>query len=339
MNHELNRRVFIVAEAGVNHNGDLAIAKRLVEVAKEAGADAVKFQTFRADRLVTRSAAKAKYQVENTGTDESQAEMLRALELSPDAHRELVAYCRAQGIMFMSTPFDLESVDLLAELGMTVWKIASGEITNLPLLRKIGGLCHRIIMSTGMATLNEVKAALNALTTAGTPKDRITVLHCHTNYPTAMEDVNLRAMLTMRDTLGVRVGYSDHTPGIEVPTAAVALGASVIEKHFTLDRSMPGPDHKASLEPGELAAMVRAIRNIERALGDGVKRPTARELEIAPIGRKSIVATRDIATGEVFSTDNLTTKRPGSGVSPMRWDQVLGQRAKRAFAADELIEL
>lgn len=336
-------KTFIIAEAGVNHNGDITLAKKLIEVAKEAGADAVKFQTFRADQLVTKSAVKAKYQVENTGTDESQAEMLRALELTPEAHREIVAHCERVGILFMSTPFDLESVDLLAGLGMSVWKIPSGEITNLPLLRKIGGLGgelqKRVIMSTGMATLEEVGAALQVLVRAGTSKDRIVVLHCHTNYPTAMDDVNLRAMLTMREELGVKVGYSDHTRGIEVPIAAVALGASVIEKHFTLDRNMPGPDHKASLEPQEFKAMVAAIRNIEKALGDGRKQPTPREAAIAPIARKSIVASRNIAAGEVFSAENLTTKRPGAGLSPMQWDQVLGQRARRDFLQNALIEL
>ncbi|MBI2552450.1 N-acetylneuraminate synthase [Candidatus Uhrbacteria bacterium] len=330
---------FIIAEAGVNHNGDLEIAKKLVDAAVDAGADAVKFQTFRADQLVIASAVKAGYQIENTGTNESQAEMLRALELSAEAHRELVAYCAQTGIMFMSTPFDLESVDFLAGLGMSVFKIASGEITNLPLLRKIGGLGREVIMSTGMANMDEVEAALNVLVQAGTPKGKITVLHCHTDYPTQMQDVNLRAMLTMRDALGVKVGYSDHTPGIEIPIAAVALGASVIEKHFTLDRNMPGPDHKASLEPDELSAMVAAIRNVESALGDGVKRPTERELVLKAVGRKSIVASRDIAAGEMFSEDNLTTKRPGSGISAMQWDRVLGQKSRRDFRADELIEV
>lgn len=335
----MNKTTFIIAEAGVNYNGDVATALRMVEVAKEAGADAVKFQTFRADRLVTKSAVKARYQLENMGTDEAQAEMLRSLELSEEAHRELWLYCQERGIIFMSTPFDLESVDLLAGLGMSVFKIASGEITNPPLLRKIGGLGKQIIMSTGMATMDEVEAALSVLVQAGTPKDRITVLHCHTNYPTAMEDVNLRAMITMRDALGVAVGVSDHTLGIEVPIAAVALGASVIEKHFTLDRNMPGPDHKASLEPDELTAMVRAIRNVEAALGDGVKRPTEAELRIRAVVRKSIVAAREIAADEIFTKDNLTTKRPGTGLSPMQWDRVLGLRAKRDFKIDELIEI
>lgn len=332
-------KTFIIAEAGVNHNGDLAIAKRMVEVAKGAGADAVKFQTFRADRLVIKSAVKAKYQVENMGTHESQAEMLRKLALSPEAHRELWAYCQERGIMFMSTPFDLESAKMLHQLGMQIFKIASGEIINLPLLRLIGSFKKNVILSTGMATLDEVRTALEVLVAMGILKDQITVLHCHTNYPTAMDDVNLRAMLTMRDALGVQVGYSDHTLGIEVPTAAVALGATVIEKHFTLDRNMPGPDHKASLEPQELKAMVAAIRNIEKALGNGVKRPTLREAEIAPIARKSIVAARDIAVGEVLTEDNLTTKRPGTGINPMEWDRVLGLLAKHDFKVDELVEI
>src|SRR3989338_3191452 len=332
-------KTFIIAEAGVNHNGELAIAKRMVDVAKEAGADAVKFQTFRAETLVTRTAKKASYQVANTGTNDSQAEMLRALELSPDAHRKLAAHCAKTGIMFMSTPFDLQSVDFLAGLGMTIFKIASGEITNLPLLRRIGALGREIIMSTGMATLEEARAALDVLVFAGTPKDKITVLHCHTDYPTAMEDVNLRAMITMRDVLGVKVGYSDHTLGIEISVAAVALGAQVIEKHFTLDRNMEGPDHKASLEPAELKAMVCAIRNVEKALGDGVKRPTARDEVLKAVARKCIVASYDIVKGEVFSEDNITTKRPGSGISAMEWDWVLGQRARRDFNADELIEM
>lgn len=330
---------FIIAEAGVNHNGDLEIAKKLVDVAVAAGADAVKFQTFVAEQLVTRSASKAAYQIENMGTSESQFDMLKKLELTEAMHHPLIEYCKGKGIIFLSTPFSIGCAYLLDKLGLTIFKIPSGEITNLPYLRVIGGFKKQVILSTGMATLDEVRAAVEVLVGAGTAKDQITVLHCHTDYPTAMKDVNLRAMLSIRDALGVQVGYSDHTSGIEVPIAAVALGASVIEKHFTLDRNMEGPDHKASLEPPELTAMVAAIRNIEAALGDGVKRPTAREAEIAPIARKSIVASRDIAEGEVFTEDNLTTKRPGTGVSPMRWDGVIGQPAKRAFKEDELIEI
>lgn len=332
-------KTFIIAEAGVNHNGDMAIAKKLIDVAVRAGADAVKFQTFKAEKLVTATASKATYQIQNMGTSESQAQMLQKLELRYEAHEGLMAYCNERGIMFMSSPFDVDSIVFLNNLGLSVFKIPSGEITNLPYLRTIGALKKRIVMSTGMADIDEVKAALAVLTNAGTAKDQITVLHCHTDYPTAMGDVNLRAMLTLRDTLGVQVGYSDHTLGIEIPIAAVALGATVIEKHFTLDKNMEGPDHRASLEPIELTAMVRAIRNIEQALGDGIKKPTAKEVEIAKVARKSIVATRDIKMGEIFSIENLTTKRPGTGISPMRWDKILGMQAKRSFRKDELIEI
>ena len=332
-------KVYIIAEAGVNHNGDPALAERLVDAAAEAGADAVKFQTFTAERLVTRTAARAAYQITNTGSDASQFEMLRSLEVSEGVHRVLKARAESRGIAFLSTPFDVSSIALLARLGLQTLKIGSGEITNLPYLRAIGRLGKLVILSTGMADLEEVRAALNALVSAGTPKDQITVLHCHTDYPTAMEDVNLRAMITMRESLGIAVGYSDHTLGIEVPIAAVALGATVIEKHFTLDRTMRGPDHVASLEPGELSAMVRAIRNIEAALGDGVKRPTPREAVNVAVARKSIVAARDIAAGEHFTEENLTVKRPGGGLSPMVLDRVIGQYAPRTFTADEPIML
>ena len=332
-------KVYIIAEAGVNHNGDPALAERLVDAAAEAGADAVKFQTFTAERLVTRTAARAAYQITNTGSDASQFEMLRSLEVSEGMHRVLKARAESRGIAFLSTPFDVSSIALLARLGLQTLKIGSGEITNLPCLRAIGRLGKLVILSTGMADLEEVRAALNALVSAGTPKDQITVLHCHTDYPTAMEDVNLRAMITMRESLGIAVGYSDHTLGIEVPIAAVALGATVIEKHFTLDRTMRGPDHVASLEPGELSAMVRAIRNIEAALGDGVKRPTPREAVNVAVARKSIVAARDIAAGEHFTEENLTVKRPGGGLSPMVLDRVIGQYAPRTFTADEPIML
>lgn len=332
-------KTFIIAEAGVNHNGDMTIAKKLIDAAVAAGADAVKFQTFKAETLATATAVKATYQIENLGTNESQAQMLKKLELPYKAHADLMTYCKEQGIMFMSSPFDVESILFLNQLGLSVFKIPSGEITNFPYLKTMGALKKRIIMSTGMATLDEVRAALEVLTPAGTSKDQITVLHCHTNYPTAMEDVNLRAMVKMGEELEVHVGYSDHTLGIEVSIAAVALGAEVIEKHFTLDRNMPGPDHKASLEPNDLAAMVHGIRNIEKALGDGLKRPTARELEIALIARKSIVAARGITAGEVFTEENLTTKRPGTGIIPMDWDRVLGQKSPRNFKVDELIEI
>jgi N,N'-diacetyllegionaminate synthase len=329
----------IIAEAGVNHNGELSVAKRLIDVAAEAGADLVKFQTFSADRLVTASAQKAAYQAANCGSAGSQQAMLRSLELTPAMHRELLEHCKLRGIGFFSAAFDIESLDLLAGLGLDRFKIPSGEITNLPYLRHVGRFGKPVIMSTGMATMDEIAAALAVLEAAGAARDRITVLHCNSHYPTPMADVNLRAMLAIRDRFGVKVGYSDHTLGIEVAIAAVALGASVIEKHFTLDRNMPGPDHKASLEPTELAAMVAAIRHVEQALGDGVKRPSASELPNRAVARKSLVALRAIRKGEPFSAGNIAAKRPGTGLSPMTFDEVLGRRAPRDFVADELIEL
>ncbi|MDE3156199.1 MAG: N-acetylneuraminate synthase [Acidobacteriota bacterium] len=332
-------KTFIVAEAGVNHDGDLVKARRLIDVAASAGADAVKFQTFQADRLVTASAPKAGYQRRTTGAGESQREMLRRLELTPAMHRELMAHCAAAGIMFLSTAFDESSLDLLESLGQERFKIPSGEITNLPYLRHVGRLGRPTLLSTGMADLAEVGEALDVLAAAGTTRELVTVLQCTTEYPAPVDEANLRAMLTMRDRFGVAVGYSDHTPGIEVPLAAVALGACVIEKHFTLDRTTPGPDHRASLEPGELAAMVRAIRTIELALGDGVKRPGPGESTNRAAVRKSIVAQQPILRGEVFSAANITTKRPGTGISPMRWDEIVGRAAPRDFALDELIEL
>ncbi len=331
--------VLIIAEAGVNHNGDLALARQLIDVAAEAGADLVKFQTFSADRLVTTHAKKADYQIQTTDAGESQHAMIRRLELTRDMHEALIAHCKVRGIRFFSTGFDLDSIDLLVELGLDCLKIPSGEITNLPYLRHVGRYGKQVIISTGMATLGEIEAALDVLEQAGTPRDRITVLHCNTEYPTPMADVNLRAMLTIRDAFGVAVGYSDHTQGIEVAIAAVALGATVIEKHFTLDRNLPGPDHKASLEPDELKAMVAAIRNIEQAMGDGIKRPSASEAKNKPIARKSLVAACAIRAGECFNETNLAVKRPGTGLSPMRWDEVLGRKAPRDFAPDELIEL
>lgn len=329
----------IIAEAGVNHNGDLDLACRLVDAAAEAGADLVKFQTFDADRLVTVHAAKAGYQQQTTDSGESQHAMLKRLELSPAAHRMLIKWCRQKGVGFLSTGFDSQSVDLLVDLGVDRLKIPSGEITNLPYLRHVGRLGKPVILSTGMATCDEVGAALNILEQAGTPRGRITVLQCTTEYPAAMAHVNLRAMLTMREAFGVAVGYSDHTCGIEAPIAAVALGATVVEKHFTLDQTLPGPDHRASLEPHELKAMVTAIRNIEQALGDGLKRPTPEESKNALSARKSVVASRAIRMGERFSEVNLAVKRPGSGLSPMRWDEIIGLQAKRDFSPDELIEL
>ena len=332
-------KTLIIAEAGVNHNGDLTLARRLIDVAAEAGADLVKFQTFSADRLVTVSARKADYQAQTTDAGESQHAMIRQLELTRDMHEALIAHCKSRGIQFFSSGFDQESIDMLVELGLDRFKIPSGEITNLPYLRHVGRYGKPVILSTGMATLGEIEAALDVLEQAGMSRGFITVLHCNTEYPTPMTDVNLRAMLAMRDAFGVAVGYSDHTVGIEVAIAAVALGAAVIEKHFTLDRNLPGPDHKASLEPDELSAMVAAIRNIEQALGDGIKRPSASEAKNKPIARKSLVAARTIRAGEVFSETNVTIKRPGTGLSPMRWDEVLGRKAPHDFAPDELIEL
>ena len=332
-------RVFIIAEAGVNHNGSLALAKKLVDAAADAGADAVKFQTFKANNLVSKSAHKADYQKQTTAADETQHAMLAKLELDDAAHRSIIEYCKGRQILFLSTPFDIESADMLEDLGMSIYKIPSGEITNLPYLRHISRLGREIILSTGMSDLREVENALEVLESAGTPRSIITVLHATTEYPCPMEDVNLKAMLTIQKTFGVKVGYSDHTSGIEVPIAAVALGACVIEKHFTLDRAMDGPDHKASLEPDELKAMVSAIRNIEQTLGDGIKRPSPSELKNIPIARKSLVALCDIKKGDLFSVKNLGAKRPGYGISPMRWDEVIGRPARRNFLLDELIEL
>lgn len=335
----ISDNVFVIAEAGVNHNGSLELAKKLVDVAVDAGADAVKFQTFKADNLVSKSAQKAEYQKQTTPADESQHEMIRKLELDENAHRELICYCKDKQIMFLSTPFDHDSIDLLNSFGMPIFKIPSGEITNLPYLRHIGRLGKKVILSTGMADLGEIEDALEVLMQTGVPKVRITVLHATTEYPCPIEEVNLRAMQTIGAAFGVKVGYSDHTQGIEVPIAAVAMGARVIEKHFTLDRTMEGPDHKASLEPKELKAMVQAIRHIDQALGNGIKKPSKSETKNIAIARKSIVAARDIKIGEPFSAQNITTKRPGTGISPMRWDEIIGQAALRDFAADELIEL
>jgi N,N'-diacetyllegionaminate synthase len=330
-------KTFIIAEAGVNHNGSLEMALQLIDVAVAAGADAVKFQTFKAEKIIAVNAPKAGYQKETTGSDESQLEMVKKLELDETAHNKLHQYCKHKGIQFLSTPFDLESIDLLYRLGLEIFKIPSGEITNLPYLRKLGALKKRLILSTGMADLGEIEDALDILTESGTSLGNITVLHCNTEYPTPFEDVNLKAMLTIGHAFGVAVGYSDHTPGIEVAVAAVALGAAVLEKHFTLDRHLPGPDHKASLEPNELKAMVQAIRNVEKALGNGIKRPSPSEVKNKPIARKSLVATQPIKTGELFSADNITAKRPGVGISPMRWDEVLGQTAQKDYEKDDLI--
>lgn len=330
-------RTFIIAEAGVNHNGNLKVAKKLVDVAAESGSDAVKFQTFKAENVVSRFAAKADYQKKTTSVDESQLDMIKRLELDEGAHRELIDYCKNKGIIFLSTPFDLESIDMLHGFGLEIFKIPSGEITNLPYLRKIGKLKKKVILSAGMANLGEIGDALDVLTASGTLKEDITVLHCNTEYPTLFEDVNLNAILTIRNTFKVKVGYSDHTPGIEVAIAAVVLCADVIEKHFTLDKNFPGPDHKASLEPKELKTMVEAIRNIEKALGDGVKKPSPSELKNKLIARKSIVAAKPIKIGEIFTADNITVKRPGTGISPMRWDEIIETKAERDYQEDELI--
>jgi N,N'-diacetyllegionaminate synthase len=335
----VTNRVLIIAEAGVNHNGDIELAKQMIDAAADAGADLVKFQTFNADRQVTRTAKKADYQTQTMDGNESQHEMLRRLELTEVMHQELISHCALRSIGFLSTGFDIESVDLLVSLGQDQFKIPSGEITNLPYLRHIGRLGKAVILSTGMATLGEIEEAIDALEQAGTLRSSLTLLQCTTEYPTPMNEVNLRAMQSIHAAFGLAVGYSDHTSGIEVAIAAVAMGATVIEKHFTLDRKLPGPDHKASLEPEELKAMVVAIRNIEIALGDGIKRITPSESRNKTIARKSLVATRPIKAGEIFSPTNTTAKRPGTGISPMRWDEIMGCSASRDFAQDELIEL
>ncbi len=331
-------RVFVIAEAGVNHNGSTDLAKQLIDVASDAGADAVKFQTFKAKRVVSKSAKKALYQQKSMQEeDDSQFEMLKRLELDTAVHRELMEYCKSRGITFLSTPFDLESVELLDDLGLEIFKIPSGEITNLPYLRAIAKLDKKVILSTGMATMQEIRDAFHILLGEGTKKENITILHANTMYPTPMEDVNLRAMLSIEREFGVAVGYSDHTLGIDVPIASVAMGASVIEKHFTLSRTLPGPDHKASLEPDELKAMVRSIRNIEKALGSFEKKPSPSETENIIATRKSIVAAKEIEKGEVLCEDNLDVKRPASGISPMKWDEILGKIAKKNYAEDEII--
>lgn len=329
--------VFIIAEAGVNHNGSIELAKKLIDVAVEAGVDAVKFQTFKTENLVSKNAQKAEYQKETTDSSESQFDMIKKLELDLETHYNLISYCNEKKIMFLSTPFDLDSIDMLNNLELEIFKIPSGEITNLPYLRKIGSLKKEVILSTGMAEMNEIEDALDILIDAGTLKKNITVLHANTMYPTPMQDVNLKAMLTIGNTLDVAFGYSDHTLGIEVDIAAVAMGATVMEKHFTLDNSMEGPDHKASLEPDELIAMVKAIRNIELALGNGIKVPSASEKSNMNIARKSIVAGCDIKKGEALGDNNLAIKRPGSGISPMRWDEVFGTIASKDYKEDEQI--
>jgi len=329
--------VFIIAEAGVNHNGSIELAKKLIDVASESGVDAVKFQTFKTENLVSKNAQKADYQKETTDAKESQFDMIKKLELDIDTHYELISYCDSKNIMFLSTPFDLDSIELLNNLKLNIFKIPSGEITNLPYLRKIGALGKEVILSTGMATIGEIEDALDILMEAGTLKEHITVLHANTMYPTPMEDVNLRAMVTIGKTFDVAYGYSDHTLGIEVDIASVAMGATIIEKHFTLDKTMEGPDHKASLEPYELIEMVKAIRNIEKALGSSVKKPSKSETPNIAIARKSIVASSSIQKGDIFTADNLAVKRPNSGINPMRWDEIIGTVATHDYSSDECI--
>ena len=329
--------VFIIAEAGVNHNGSIELAKQLIDVASNSGADAVKFQTFKAENLVSKNTQKAEYQKKTTDILESQFDMIKKLELDVNTHKELMAYCQEKNIMFLSTPFDHDSIDFLNELGLKIFKIPSGDITNFPYLKRVGALGKQVILSTGMSTLKEVGDALTILVGTGTQKANITVLHANTMYPTPMEDVNLNAMLAIQEEFGVAIGYSDHTLGIEVDIAAVAMGASIIEKHLTLDKTMEGPDHKASLEPEELKDMVVAIRNIENALGSYEKKPSPSEIVNMDVARKSIVASCIIKKGELLSDKNLIAKRPGTGLSPMKWDAVIGTKATKNYQEDELI--
>ena len=329
--------VFIIAEAGVNHNGSVDLAKQLIDVASDSGANAVKFQTFKAENLVVKNTQKAEYQKQTTDASESQFHMIKRLELDVETHKELIAYCQEKNIIFLSTPFDHDSIDLLNDLNLQIFKIPSGEITNLPYLRHIGKLNKEVILSTGMSNLQEVEDALTVLISAGTEKNNITVLHANTMYPTPMRDVNLNAMLTIQKELGVAVGYSDHTLGVEVDIAAVAMGASIIEKHFTLDKTMNGPDHKASLEPEELKSMVASIRNIEKAMGNNEKKPSPSESINIEVVRKSIVASQDIKKGEVLTERNITVKRPGDGISPMKWDSVIGSIAVKSYNSDDFI--
>jgi len=331
------KKVYIIAEAGVNHNGSIDLAKKLIDIASCAGVDAVKFQSFKAENLVSKKAEKAEYQKEIANSNESQFDMLKKLELDKETHIDLIKYANKKNIEFLSTPFDLESVDLLNDLGLNIFKIPSGEITNLPYLRKIGALKKEVILSTGMSNIDEIQEALEILITSGTAKGNITVLHANTEYPTPYEDVNLNAMQTIKNRFDIKVGYSDHTLGIEVPIAAVAMGATIIEKHFTSDKTLEGPDHKASLELDELKAMVCAIRNIENALGNGIKQASKSESKNICIVRKSIVASKDIKKGEFLTVNNIATKRPGEGINPMKWDEVIGSIATKNYIKDELI--
>lgn len=327
----------IIAEAGVNHNGSMDLAMKMIDVAAEAKVDFIKFQTFIASELVTQKAEKAEYQ-KNSSNNESQLEMLKSLELDSYQLKDLINYCNKKNIKFLSTAFDHESIDLLASLNIPLYKIPSGEISNLPYLRHIGKMNKPVVMSTGMSTLDEVKIAASILFESGLNKSELTILHCNTEYPTPLEDVNLHAMLTIKEELGVQIGYSDHTLGIEIPIAAVAMGATIIEKHFTLDRTLPGPDHSSSLEPNELNEMVSAIRNIEKAFGNGIKKPSKSELRNLPIARRSIVAKTNIKKGELFTKNNLTVKRPGTGISPMKWDEIIGSIAAINYVVDDLIQ-
>ncbi len=329
--------IFIIAEAGVNHNGSIEVAKKLIDVASSSGADAVKFQTFNTENLVAKSAPKADYQENKNNQNETQFDMLKKLELNKEMHLDLINYCKVKNILFLSSPFDIESIKLLDELGLEIFKIPSGEITNLPYLREIGKLNKNIIISTGMSDITEVQNALGTLMNSGTEKKKITVLHTNTEYPTPMEDVNLRAMVKMGKELDINFGYSDHTLGSEVSISAAAMGASCIEKHFTLNRDMDGPDHKASLEPNQLANMIKAIRNIEKALGSDVKKASKSEKKNIKIVRKSIFAKVKIKKGEILSENNLIVKRPGNGLSPIKWDEILGSKATKDYNEDELI--
>ena len=334
------KKTLIIAEAGVNHNGSIDMAKQLIDAAAEAQVDYVKFQTFKADNIVTKTAKRASYQDTNTKNTDSQYEMLQKLELSEAMHHELITYCESKGVQFLSTAFDFESMDFLKNLGIDLAKIPSGEITNLPYLKKIAQLFPKIVMSTGMADIHEIKEAYQVLVNNGAKQENITILHCNTEYPTPIEDVNLKAMLHIEEELGTPIGYSDHTLGIEVPIAAISLGAKVIEKHFTLDRNSPGPDHAASLEPDELKSMVNAIRNIEKAIGgDGIKATSESEAKNKTIARKSLVAAKSIKKGEYFTESNMMAKRPGTGISPMRWDEIMGQQALKDFNENDLIEI
>ena len=333
------RKTFVIAEAGVNHNGNINLAKKLIDVAADAGADAVKFQTFKAVNLVSKQALKADYQKQTTDSNESQFEMIKKLELDADTHKQLIAYCKKKDIMFLSTPFDHESIELLDKLGLKIFKIPSGEITNRPYLEHIGRLGKQVVLSTGMATLVEVGDALGILTAKGTKKENITVLHANTEYPTPMQDVNLLAMQTIQKEFGVKIGYSDHTLGIEIPIAAVVMGASVIEKHFTLDKTMDGPDHKASLEPQELKAMVKAIRNIEKAMGNGVKKPSPSEKKNIAVARKSIHLASSVKANTKLLNKMLIMKRPGNGISPMDIDKIAGKKVNKDLKADHKLRM